>query len=141
MLSTPNASVAPLIGRILIAVFFIPSGLQKIANFSGTEAYVTSVGLPAPALAVVIAIIMEVLVAGVLLVGWNARWAALALTAFALITAIFFHKYWASLPDQQAMQQINFYKNLAIAGGLLFVYAFGPGRYSLDERSGSPRNE
>ena len=134
---TTYASVAPLIGRILIAIFFIPSGLQKIANFSATAGYVASVGLPAPSLGVVIAIVMEVLVAGILLVGWRARWAALALAVFALATAFFFHNYWASPAAQQTMQQINFYKNLAIAGGLLFVYAFGPGRYSLDERSRS----
>jgi len=126
-----------LIGRILIAVFFIPSGVGKIAGFSGTVAYATSAGLPAPTLAVAIAIILEVLVAAMLLVGYKARWAALALAVFCLVAAFFFHNYWASPPDQQMMQQINFYKNCAIAGGLLFVYAFGPGHYSLDARSKS----
>src|SRR5689334_20220900 len=111
---TTSDSIAPLIGRILIAIFFIPSGLEKIANFSGTAGYVASAGLPAPALGVVIAIVVEVLVAGMLLVGWKARWAALVLAVFALVTALFFHKYWASPADQQAMQQINFYKNVAI---------------------------
>jgi len=136
--STPYASLAPLIGRILIAIFLIPSGLQKIAGFSATAGYISSVGLPAPAFGVVIAIVMEVLVAGMLLVGFKARWAALALAVFCLVAAFFFHNYWASPPDQQMMQQINFFKNCAIAGGLLFVYAFGPGRYSLDARSSSP---
>jgi len=126
-----------LIGRILIAVFFIPSGVGKIAGFSGTVAYATSAGLPAPTLGVAIAIILEVLVAAMLLVGFKARWAALALAVFCLVAAFFFHNYWASPPDQQMMQQINFFKNCAIAGGLLFVYAFGPGRYSLDARSNS----
>ena len=138
MNSPPYADVAPLIGRILIAVFFIPSGVGKIAGFSGTVAYATSAGLPAPTLAVAIAIILEVLVAAMLLVGYKARWAALALAVFCLVAAFFFHNYWASPPDQQMMQQINFYKNCAIAGGLLFVYAFGPGRYSLDARSSPP---
>jgi putative oxidoreductase len=137
MASTPYASVASLIGRILIAAFFIPSGIGKIAGFSNTAGYVASAGLPAPAVGVVIAIVVEVLVAGMLLIGWKARWAALVLAVFCLVTAIIFHNYWASPPDQQMMQHINFYKNCAIAGGLLFVYAFGPGRYSLDERSGS----
>jgi putative oxidoreductase len=135
--STPYASLAPLIGRILIASFLIPAGLQKIAGFSATAGYISSVGLPAPALGVVIAIVMEVLVAGMLLVGFKARWAALALAVFCLVAAFFFHNYWASPPDRQMMQQINFFKNCAIAGGLLFVYAFGPGPYSLDTRSRS----
>jgi len=136
--STPYASLAPLIGRILIAIFFIPSGLQMIAGFSATEGYIASLGLPAPALGVVIGIVTDVLIAGMLLVGFKARWAALALATFCLVTAFFFHNYWASPADQQMMQHLNFYKNCAIAGGLLFVCAFGPGRYSLDARSTSP---
>ena len=137
MYSTSYASAATLIGRILIAAFFIPSGLQKIAGFTGTAGYMASVGLPAPELGAVIAIVMEVAVAGMLLVGWKARWAALALAVFCLVAAFFFHNYWSAPPDQQMMQHINFYKNCAIAGGLLFVSAFGPGRYSFDERSNS----
>jgi len=128
------ASVAPLIGRILIAIFFIPSGIQKITGFSGTVGYAASAGLPMPEVGVVIAIIVEVVLAAMLLVGLKARWAALLMAVFCLVTAFIFHNYWASPPEQQMSQHINFYKNFAIAGGLLFVYAFGPGRFSLDER-------
>ena len=138
MTSTPYASVAPLLGRILIAgSFIIPAGLKKIAGFSATVGYIQATGLPAPELGAVVAILIEVLIGGMLLVGFKARWAALALAVFCLVAAFFFHNYWALPPHQQPIQEINFYKNLAIAGGLLFVYAFGPGRYSLDERSGS----
>jgi putative oxidoreductase len=133
--SLPGARFAPLLGRILIAVFFIPSGLGKITDFSGTMAYIASAGLPAPAVAAVIAIIIEVFVAAALLVGWQARWAALILAVFTIVAALFFHQYWAAPPEQQMMQHINFFKNMAIAGGLLFVVAFGPGPYSVDERS------
>jgi putative oxidoreductase len=133
----PYTGVAPLIGRILIAVFFIPSGVEKIVGFSGTAAYAASAGLPAPAFGVVIAIVVEVLVAGMLLVGWQARWAALVLAVFSLVTAFIFHKYWAAPPTEQMLHHVIFYKNCAIAGGLLMVYAFGPGRYSLDVRSSS----
>jgi putative oxidoreductase len=80
---------------------------------------------------------VEVGIAGLLLVGWQARWAALILAIFCLVTALFFHRYWSAAPAEQAMQHINFYKNVAIAGGLLFVFAFGPGRYSLDARASS----
>ncbi|HKE93236.1 MAG TPA: DoxX family protein [Povalibacter sp.] len=138
MTPTPYASVAPLIGRLLIGIFFIPSGLQKLGGFSGTAAYIASAGLPMPTVGVTIAILVEVLVGAMLLIGWKTRWAALILAVFCLVTAFFFHKYWSAPADQQMMQHINFYKNCAIAGGLLFVYAFGPGRYSLDERSRSP---
>lgn len=134
--SLPGISVAPLIGRILVALLFIPAGLGKIAGFSGTVAYVASSGLPLPAMGAVIAIVVEVGLATALLVGWQARWAALLIALFTLAAAFFFHRFWAAPPDQQMMQNINFFKNVAIAGGLLFVYAFGPGAYSLDARSG-----
>jgi putative oxidoreductase len=97
-------------------------------------AYIASAGLPAPALGVVVAIIVEVVLGTALLVGWQARWSALIIAAFTIATALLFHKFWASPPDQQLMQQINFFKNMAIAGGVLFVFAFGPGAYSLDAR-------
>ena len=139
--SVPGMNVAPLIGRILIAIFFIPSGFSKITEFSGTVGYIASAGLPAPSLGAVIAIIVEVVVAASLLVGWQARWSALILAAFTIAGAVFFHNYWAAPADQQMMQQINFFKNIAIAGGLLFVYAFGPGAYSLDARSGRAHSD
>ena len=133
--SLPGAHVAPLVGRILVAVFFIPSGLGKIAAFSGTVGYIASAGLPLPALGAVIAIIVEVLVALAFLLGWKARWAALILAIFSIAAALVFHQYWAAPPEQYMMQHINFFKNMAIAGGLLFAYAFGPGAISLDARA------
>lgn len=134
--SNPGSNIAPLLGRILIAIFFIPSGIAKITGFSGTVAYITSVGLPLPELGAAGAIVVEVLLAAALLIGWKARWAALIIALFTLAAAFFFHNYWAAPPEMQMMQNINFFKNLAIAGGLLFIYAFGPGAYSLDARSG-----
>jgi len=131
----PGTNVAPLIGRILIALLFIPSGLGKLFGFGGTMAYVASAGLPAP-LGAGVAVIVEVVLGVALLVGWRARWVALIMAVFTVVAALFFHKFWASPPDQQLMQNINFFKNMAIAGGLLFVFAFGPGAYSLDARSG-----
>jgi putative oxidoreductase len=141
MLEAPAVSqsierVAPLIGRVLIAIFFIPSGLGKIGNFHGTVESVAASGLPLPAVVAVLAIFIEVLVAAALLVGWQARWAALILALFTLLAGLLFHKFWAVPPDEQMMQQINFLKNVAITGGLLFVVGFGAGAYSLDARAG-----
>ena len=131
----PGTTVAPLIGRILIALLFIPSGLAKLAGFSGTMAYVASAGLP-PALGAIIAILVEVVLGAALLVGWQARWAALIMALFTIGSAIFFHNFWAAPPDEQLLQNVHFFKNMAIAGGLLFVFTFGAGAYSLDARSG-----
>ncbi|HEY1391859.1 MAG TPA: DoxX family protein [Methylibium sp.] len=122
----------PLLGRILIAALFIPTGFSKITDFQGTMGYVSSVHLPLPAVAVVVAIVIEFGGGIALLAGYKARWVALALALFTLLSAIFFHNFWASPPDQVMMQTINFWKNVAIAGGLLFVASFGAGPMSID---------
>jgi len=134
--SASNTGIVPLIGRILIASLFIPSGIGKLMGFDGATAYVAAAGLPLPALGVVAAIVVEVLVAAALLVGWQGRWAALVMALFTIAAALAFHRYWAAPPEQQHMQNIQFFKNMAIAGGLLFVFSFGLGAWSLDARSG-----
>lgn len=123
----------PLLGRILIAALFIPAGLGKIMGFEGTVGYIAAKGLPLPALAAAGAIAVEVGVTLALLLGYKARWAALILALFTIVSAVIFHNYWAVPADQQMAQSINFYKNLAIAGGLLFVVAFGAGPKALDK--------
>jgi putative oxidoreductase len=123
---------APLVGRILLAAIFVWSGLGKIGGFAGAVGYIQSAGLPAAQLLAVIAIIIE-LGGGLLLVlGWKARWAAAALFVFCLVAAIFFHAFWAAPPDQAFMQQVQFMKNLAMMGGLLYVVVHGPGPLSLE---------
>jgi putative oxidoreductase len=71
---------------------------------------------------------------GILLaVGYKARWVALALGVFSVIAAVIFHNFWAVEAAQKMGQQINFMKNITIAGGMLMVFAFGPGRLSVDK--------
>ncbi len=124
-----------LVGRILLAVLFVPAGFGKIAGFAGTAGYIASVGLPLPQLGAAIAIIVELGLGLLLLLGYRARLAALVLAVFTVVAGVFFHNYWAAPADQVMMQQINFFKNLAIAGGLLAFTAFGAGRFSLDART------
>jgi len=125
----------PLVGRILIALLFVPAGISKIAGFAGTVGYIASKGLPLPPVAAVAAIIVEVGVGLALLVGFKTRYAALILALFTLAAAISFHDFWTIADAMQKMNQnIHFMKNLAIAGGLLFVAAYGAGPFSLDNR-------
>ena len=130
-----NAQGLPLlIARVLLALMFVAAGFSKLSGLQGTAGYIASVGLPAPMLLAVAAGLLE-LVAGVLIiVGWQARWAGLALAAFTLVATLLFHNFWAMPADKQMMQQLMFMKNLSIVGGLLFVFVFGAGALSLDGR-------
>ncbi len=123
-----------LIGRLVLAWFFVPAGWGKIAGFAGAVGYATSAGLPLPQVGVAVGLAIELLGGLMLLVGFKTRWAALALALFSVVAAFFFHNYWAMPEAQQMMQQLNFSKNLAIAAGLLGFAAFGAGRWSLDGR-------
>ncbi len=130
----PNIqAVAALVGRIMLAAIFITSGFGKIAGFEGTVGYIASKGLPLPQIGAIIAIGVE-LGGGILLaIGYKARWAALAIALFTLAAGILFHGYWAAEAAQKMAEQINFWKNIAITGGALAFFAFGPGSYSVDK--------
>ena len=120
----------PAVGRALMAVLFLMSGLSKIAAPGATIAYIGSTELPAPQLAMAVAMLIEVGGGLLLLVGYRTRPVALVLALFALATAAIFHSNFA---DQN--QLIHFLKNVAIFGGLLNVAAFGAGAFSLDART------
>ncbi|MCU1727037.1 DoxX family protein [Pseudomonas sp. 7P_10.2_Bac1] len=125
---TAQAS-ASLIGRVLLSAIFILSGLSKLTAPAMMIGYIGSVGLPLPQVALVVAIVIELGGGLALLTGYRARFAAAVLAVFSLVTALVFHH---DLADQN--QFIHFFKNIAMAGGLLQVVAFGAGRFSLDAR-------
>lgn len=123
-----------LIGRLLLAAVFLPAGLQKIGGFAGTAGYIASKGLPLPELGAVIAIAVEVLGGLALIVGLGTRAAALVMAVFTLAATVIFHNYWGVPADQAFVQQLMFYKNVGIIGGLLLLTAFGAGGWSLDAK-------
>jgi putative oxidoreductase len=129
----PNVqNAAALVGRILLAVIFILSGFSKITGYDGTAAYMAT-KLPMVGVLLPLTILVE-LGGGILLaIGYKARWAALALAGFSILAALVFHNFWAVEAAQKMGQQINFMKNIAITGGMLMVFAFGAGRYSVDK--------
>jgi len=123
-----------LLGRLLMAYLFVPSGFGKLMGFAGTVGYIASKGVPLPEVCAAIAVAAELGLGLLLLVGWKARWAALGMAVFTLVITPIFHNYWA-VPDAQVMmQKLNFTKNLAIVGGLLAFATFGAGRFSVDGR-------
>lgn len=115
-----------LIGRLLLAALFILAGFGKIGAAQGTIGYIASVGIPF-AEAVYYATIALEIGGGILLaIGFKTRIVAVALAAFSIASAVLFH---ADFSDQ--MQFTSFFKNLAIAGGMLQVIAFGAGRFAI----------
>ena len=123
-----------LLGRVLFVVLFLPAGISKLTGFSGTVGYIASVGLPAPALGAVLALVVEIGGSLALLAGFGTRIAALVLALFTLGASIFFHAYWSVPADQAFVTQLLFFKNIAVAGGLLVLAAQGAGDWSLDAR-------
>ena len=121
-------------GRLLFALLFLPAGIGKISGFAGTVGYITSAGLPLPTLAAAIALLVEIIGGAALIAGFGTRIAALALALFTLVASFFFHNYWAMPADQQFVQQLLFFKNMAVVGGLLTLAAWGAGAWSVDAR-------
>ncbi|MCE0461123.1 MULTISPECIES: DoxX family protein [Pseudomonas] len=122
-------STASLAGRIFLSAIFILSGISKIGAPAMMIGYIGSVGLPFPSLALGIAIAVEILGGAALIAGYRTRTTAAILAIFSVFTALIFH---SALADQN--QFIHFFKNIAMAGGLLQIVAFGAGRFSLDAR-------
>jgi putative oxidoreductase len=122
-----------LLGRLLLAYIFVLSGYGKIAGFAGAAGYMAKYGMPMIEPLLVGAIIVELAASLMLVVGWKARWAAWALFLFIIPTTLIFHAYWAVPPEQAYGQMIQFQKNLAMMGGMLYVALMGPGRLSLDK--------
>ena len=124
----------PLAGRILLAQLFIMSGWGKVTGFAGTVGYMAAKGMPLAEFFAVGAIVFELGGGIALLLGWQARWAALALLVFTLPATLIFHNFWAVDAAQAQGQMIHFMKNLCIMGGMLYVMAFGAGPLSVDNR-------
>lgn len=122
-------SAIVLIGRILLSIIFIMSGFGKLAALGGTAGYFGSLGLPAPMLVAILVGLLELVGGLAILFGVFTRYSAYALAAFCIASGLIAHANWADM-----MQVIQFQKNLALAGGLLVLAAFGPGAISVAAR-------
>lgn len=121
-----------LIGRILLAMLFVPAGFGKITGFAGTVGYIASRGVALPEFAAAAAIGVEVGLGMLLLIGWQTRWAAVGMALFTVVISFIFHNFWAVPVEQVMQQQQSFFKNLAVVGGLLTIVAWGAGAWSFD---------
>lgn len=116
-----------LVGRLLIALIFVGAGYSKIGGYAGTQAYMEAMNVPGGLLPLVI--LLELGGGLAIVLGFLTRFAALGLAIFSVVSAFLFH---ANFADQT--QQILFMKNLAMAGGFLFLVGNGAGPLSLDAK-------
>lgn len=123
---------AQLVGRIALGAIFVMSGFGKLTGWRGTVAYASSKGVPEVLLALATA--LELFGGLSVILGFKARWGALAMLIFLVPVTLVFHNFWAVPAQQQQMQMVNFMKNLAIAGGALIVFGRGAGAFSIDAR-------
>lgn len=114
-------------GRVLIALIFVLSGVNKIGTIEGTQGYMEAMGVPG--FLIYPTILFEVSAGLAIVIGYETRIVALALAGFCLVTALIFH---LDIADQT--QFVMFMKNLAMCGGFLFLARDGAGRPSLDNR-------
>ena len=115
------------VGRLLISLMFLMSGLNKIGNYSNTSGWMESMGVSSSFLPLVIT--LEILAAVAIIIGWKTKIAAFLLAGFCIISGIIFHSDFSN-----QLEIIMFMKNIAIAGGFLFLVINGPGKFSIDNR-------
>ncbi len=121
-----------LAARILIVLLFLIFGWQKLLDYSGTVRFMAHVGAPLPPLATVVAIIMEFFVSIAIILGVATRPLAALMALYTLGTALIGHRYWSMSGAARVENEINFWKNISIIGGLLALYVAGAGRYTID---------
>ena len=121
-------------GRLLLASIFIVSGLRKIGDMDGVAAYMTNNGVPMASLLLLPAIVLELGSGLLLAAGFLTRWIAMVLIVWTMVLAVMFHPFWAADPKAYGLQLNLFLFHLETVGGLLYIIAFGAGRFSIDHR-------
>ena len=132
--NTVAADTAALVGRILVALIFIISGFGKITGYAGTAGYMASKGMPMVDVLLPLTILVELGGGLLIAIGWNARWAAAVTFLFLIPVTLVFHNPAGLAPDEAQQQMIHLLKNVSIMGGMLGLFAFGPGGFSLDAK-------
>jgi len=130
-LSRYNAVVEEIskpLGRLLIAQVFLVLGYRKLINYDATAGWMESMGISGSLLPLVI--MVEILGSLGLIIGWQTRICAILLCGYCFLTALLFHMEFSD-----PMEQISFMKNIALSGGLLYIFASGAGKLSLDNKN------
>ena len=120
-------NILDLVARILISALFLLNGVFKISNYDGTVVWMEGFGIPG--VLIIPAIILEIVGPILIILGYKAKIAAGLLSLFCIATAVIFHNDFS---DQ--MQLGSFLKNIALAGGFIFIFINGTKDFSLDRK-------
>ena len=121
------SNILDLVGRIFISLVFLLSGINKIGNYEGTIQWMESLGMPG--IFLIPAIILELVAPILIMIGYKVKISAALLSIFCVTTAVIFHNDFSN-----QMQFISFMKNIALAGGFLFIVVNGAKDFSLDKK-------
>ena len=119
--------IVEILGRIFLSAIFLINGVGKIFNYEGTIQYMENIDVPG--YLIIPAITVEILSPILLIIGYYTKFSALVLSLFTLVLAVIFHTDFSN-----QMQLMSFLKNIAIAGGFLIIFVYGPGKYSIDHK-------
>ena len=120
-------NILDLVARVLISALFLLNGVFKISNYEGTVGWMEGFGIPG--ILIIPAIILEIVGPILIILGYKAKIAAGLLSLFCIATAVIFHNDFS---DQ--MQLGSFLKNIALAGGFVFIFINGTKDFSLDRK-------
>ncbi len=128
---------AALLGRFLLALIFLQGGIGWAGNLAGPTAAAANAGVPLANVAVPLAMVLQIVGALMVISGFYTRLGALGLLLFTVLAIVFFHRFWEKADAAANADRVQFFKDLALCGGLMVVMAFGPGRLSIDARRGT----
>lgn len=131
-MANSSGSIVAVAGRILMSLVFILSGIGKISGFSMEEGMLAAKHMPMPAVAMGIALAIELVGGLMIFFGFGTRFASWILFLYLIPTTLLFHNFWAFQGMDRIDPMIHFEKNLAIMGGLLILATYGAGAYSID---------
>jgi putative oxidoreductase len=116
-----------LVARIFTAVVFLVYGVNKLIHTPQMQDYMQSHNGAVPVRLIYLAIVVQIGCGALVVAGYQTRFAALMLAGFCIIATVLFHSNFS-----EAGEMTHFLKDFSIAGGFLFMFAYGPGPLSLD---------
>jgi putative oxidoreductase len=122
------------IGRTLSTLPFVFAGTNKIVHTPQMQAYMVRHNSHVPVNLIYLAIFTQIVFPAQVLLGYKTRYGALALSGFCIIATVLFHNEFSNNAELE-----HFLLDFAMAGGFLFMFAYGPGRLSLDARQDSAK--